>query len=241
MTFETLIAQRLWQRLVPGITDQQSIITSLVLTAFIAAAAIGAAHILHRALPGLIPTYGLYMILAWLGVVTANYVLLSKVLSSVEALTSGGGIIGGGPANPVTEVPLETPRATLGVAYLLLVLLVTITIIGLHLLKLHRTDKLYVDRTMDARKQARDNSVAADDLPGYFIERLGECLNALEVVNQHGRAVIDAYIAGARSRLSPDLNSRWKKLEFDDREPHWVQRVKDEIRAAERGVRLTVV
>ena len=159
----------------------------------------------------------------------------------IKAATNGDVITGGESSNPIPQIPVETPRPILGAAYFLLVMLVTITIIGLHLLKLHKTDKLYVDKTMDARKQAEDNSVASDDLQAYYIERLQECLAALQVANQHGRAVVEAYKAGATYALSPDLNDRWDGIKFYDGDPDWVQRVNEEIKAAERKVRLMAV
>jgi hypothetical protein len=242
LVFETLIGQRLWQRLVSGITADKAILASLVLTAIFAVGAIIGARILHRRYPGLIPAYGGRMILGWLVLVAITVALLAYVLGGgVQAQPSNGGISGGGSATGAPKFVAQHFQLALGLAYFLLLITATFAIIGLHLYELHHDDRIYVDANMAERERARAASTDPRRVDALYRERLKECVTAIDVANHHGRGLVGAYNAGVRSEASPDLNAIWKGIEFDDSEPTWVSDVKTEIKMAERGVRISAI
>lgn len=242
MIFETLIGQRVWQRLVAGITDDKAIVASLVLTAILAIGAILGARILHARYPGAIPTYGGRLVLSWLILVTATAALLAYVLGGgVQAQPTSGGISGGGPTSAPTFVA-ENFHLVLALAYFLLLVVANVAILGLHLYEQHQDDTLHVDANIAERKRAHAASVGPDRIDALYVQRLKECLGAVESVNHHGRAVVGAYNAGVRSTVDADLNGIWSPLEFDDSEPAWVAEVNAEIRHIERGaVRIAAI
>lgn len=243
MVFETLVGQRLWQRLVPGLSDHQSVAASLVLTVLLAVGSIIAAWILHTRCPGLIAAFGGRLVVVWAALVLTCVGLLAYVLGGgVQAQPTAGGTSGGGRASTPPSLVGEHVHVALMLAYFLLLTVANVTIFGLHLLQQHRDDVVYVNATINERDRAAEASVPSDRLNAFYAHLLRECLGAaLESVNSHGRGVVGAYNSGVERHISPELKVVWKRLDFDDSEPDWVSEIRSEIQAAERGVRIAAV
>ncbi|WP_152365213.1 hypothetical protein [Microlunatus speluncae] len=225
LIFETLIGQRLWQRLVTGISELQSIVASLVLTVILAIGAVIGARMLHLTYPGVIRAYGGRMLIGWLALVGATAALLAYVLGGgVQAEPSvGSPFTGGGDSSSPDRSPTsEGFDLALGVAYFLLLTAATVAIIGLHLFVQHQDRAASVNAQLAERSRALATSVPAGRLDAYYVERLKECLAALPIANRHGRSLIGAYDAGVRSNITDDLNAIWPGVEFDDSDPAWV-------------------
>jgi hypothetical protein len=118
----------------------------------------------------------------------------------------------------------ENFHLVLALAYFLLLVVANVAILGLHLYEQHQDDALQVAANIAERKRAHAASVGPDRIEELYVQRLKECLGAVESVNHDGQAVVAAYNAGVRSTVDGDLNGIWSPLEFDDSEPAWLPR-----------------
>jgi hypothetical protein len=202
------------------------LITAIALTF----GALSIAHAVDKQFPGVVRGYGI-VLAGIVGLIMVSFLIWYAIGLGGGATadpTGGPPIQGGGSATGNAGTETAGPDIMLAGTYLGLLLFLLAGVVLSHLNDLANERTVLTDR----RLADQDAALNPEQQTRLAIELLEACLTLNQQVKGCCRGLIQAYVGGARTVLSPPLSSLWDSSELEQftiEDPAWVSEVQHEI------------
>lgn len=218
-----------------SVPDWASWAIGIAIASILTASALSIAHAIFIQQPSLLRGRGMWLAggVAGIGIVflTAYAIGLG---GGAQARPKSGGIVGGSAAGERPERVSAEINWMLAIIYLALLIFLLASVILSHLDDLHDLQKHLVDERIAAQDEVLKPAAQAE----LAVQLLETCINLVPQAKHRVHSLIRAYVGGARSVLTPQLNSIWDtsslaNLKIED--PAWVAQIRQEIDRLESG------